>query len=348
MTVTVAQPPGRPPPAAAPHACGGSPARSALLLLATALLLLLALAPPALGPALQQPASPAAPGAPQPQQPAPAHGVSSVLVLLLCRAASARTLARLRALVAAGLDAHALPDEQPLPSALAAAPGRLHWQPTARVVAAGYLLLNPKMPANTSTWDRALLHAAGAARGRATWLVEDDVWFASGRALARVVEAYAARDEDLVASELLSRGPDVDEGLWYWWQRGHVLEVPGLRGGAMLPRYPGAPTMGTLNVLCRLSARLVAEVAAVARQHGRLVLHEALFASLVAARWREGWGLTWLAHPWSVIRWRPVVPLAEARAGAESHGWLVVHPVKLNESSAEEVDAVLEGEDAGA
>ncbi len=121
------------------------------------------------------------------------------------------------------------------------------------------------------------------------------------------------------------------------------------RGGeALLPRYPDAPTMGTLNVLCRLSPRLVGEVAALARQHGRLILHEALFASIVAARWREGWSLTWLAHPWSVIRWRPVVPLAEARAGAAQRGWLVVHPVKLNESSAEEEDAVLEGEYAAA
>ena len=314
-------------------------ARSALLLCATALLLLLTLAAPALGPALPQLQLQQLQQLPPPSL----HTRGAVLVLLLCRAASARTLARLRALVAVGLDAHALPDEQPLPSALASAPpGRVHWQPTAQVVAAGYLLLNPKMAANTSTWDRALLHAAGAARGRHVWLVEDDVWVPSGEALARVVEAYAARGEDLVASELLSRGPEVDERPWYWFQRGHVLHVEGRGGEALLPRYPDAPTMGTLNVLCRLSPRLVSEVAALARQHGRLILHEALLASIVAARWREGWSLTWLAHPWAVIRWRPVVPLAEARAGAAQRGWLVVHPVKLNESSAEEEDAVLE------
>ena len=275
----------------------------------------------------------------------PPHAHNRVLVLLLCKTASARTLERLRALAAAGLDAHAVPDEEPLPAALQAAPaGRVHWVPTGAVVAAGILLLNPKMEANVSTWDRALLFASSNNQGRHVWLVEDDVWFPSAGALARVVDAYAARTEDLVASELLSRGPGVDEAPWYWFQEGHVLQVRGLGGEVMLPRFPGAPTMGTLNVLCRLSPRLVAEVAAMARAHGRLILHEALFPSIVAAKWEAGWSLTWMAHPWAVIRWRPLVLLEEARAGARSHGWLVVHPVKLNASLATEQDAILEGE----
>jgi hypothetical protein len=282
-------------------------------------------------------------GGPSPQAPAaqvPAsHTHGRVLVLLLCKSASQLTLARLESLTAAGIDAHALPDEPPT-----APHARVHWQPTAAVVSAGYLFLNPKMAANTSTWDRALLHAATAAAGRMTWFVEEDVWFPSAADFALVLDAYGGRQEDLVASDVLSRGPD-EEDVWYWFQKGHVLGVPGLDGQAMLPRYPGAPALGTLNVLCRLSPRVLAEVAAMARQHRRLILHEALLPSIVAARWREGWALTWLAHPWSNIRWRPVVPLALARAGVASQGWRVVHPVKLNADSAVEEDAVLEEEE---
>ena len=312
--------------------------RSALFILAVVLCSLLYTSPlPSPAPHLAQPATSCGGGLPP-------HSHDRVLVLLLCKSATARTLERLRTLAAAGLDAHAVPDEEPLPAALQA--GRVHWAPTAAVQAAGMLLLNPKMDANVSTWDRALLYASTANQGRHVWLVEDDVWFPSAGALARVVDAYASRAEDLVASELLSRGPGVDEEPWYWFQDGHVLQVRGLGGAVMLPRYPGAPTMGTLNVLCRLSPRLVAEVAAMGRAHGRLILHEALFPSIVAAKWEAGWSLTWLAHPWAVIRWRPLVLLEEARAGARSHGWLVVHPVKLNASLAFEQDAVLEGEDA--
>lgn len=261
---------------------------------------------------------------------------SPPVVVLLCSEVNDEAVLQMNAFLRLGLDAHVIPDT------VTAGSERVHWVPTETALAAGYSHLNPNMAVNVSAWDRGLLWVTPyAARTGSThvWFIEMDVWLADGRALLDVINLFPEEGSpthyDLIASSLLSPGPGLGDD-WYWWQDHRISWAMGRTGSLLLPYnhsggVPGpplTPLMATFNVLCRLSTRLLNEVAAMAAREGRLVLHEALFPTLVRAKEREGWRLTWFATPWINIRWRPEFSAEEAREGSARFGWRVIHPVK--------------------
>ena len=253
---------------------------------------------------------------------------SRPVVILLCADVNIEVVNLLNSFIRQGLDAHVIPDTEIVSSV------HVHYLPTHYVQTSGYSLLNPNMESNVSAWDRGILWTTSylAETGNTfAWFIELDVWLADKQALSDLIRHFEASPCDLIAADVLSRGPGVDD--WYWWYDHRVSEARGASGDLMLPRKSpfhtnGAPLIATFNVLSRLSSRLLHEIARVAAREGRLIIHEALFPSLVRAREREGWSLTWFALPWVNIRWRPEFTEEEAREGVREQGWRIIHPVK--------------------
>jgi predicted O-methyltransferase YrrM len=155
-----------------------------------------------------------------------------------------------------------------------------------------------------TAWSRAFAYLERTLGDEeSVWFVEDDVAGSAG-SFADFVARSAAREADLCAVEIRTKGDDPN---WPWWGYGDG--------------YFNEPCRG-FQPLCRLSGRLIREVLSFRRKHGSFTFHEVLFSSLAHLH-----GMSWL--DWSrddefkgsiaEFRYRPEVE------------WVVVgisHPVK--------------------
>ena len=173
-------------------------------------------------------------------------------------------------------------------------------------VAAGYRNATSVFHKPVIAWDKALYAADG--RFQQCWFIEDDVLFADARALARLIDRYAADPNALLCASYAEPDSDPD---WPHWATAEAF-------------FPRIVTAHAFVPLCRLSAAVLAAVGEIARVNGRLCYIETMFASI-----RKSLHLPVGVYDASVasIRFQPYFTLDEARALFDS-GVAAVHPFK--------------------
>jgi hypothetical protein len=256
------------------------------------------------------------------------HGAPPVrtIAVIMARKPSDTLCSRIECLLGAGLDAHLVIDcgvGDDVSTARIA--DRVHFIPDADLTAAGFTDLQSKTCGKKLTaWERALLWCSKLAAERAlgyVWIIEDDVRWDDVSSLVALIDGYAADAADLVAQRIADS--QASRPHWPHWGTMHGL----------LPAASGL--CATFNVISRLSARLLAEIAAFGAAKRRLGFHEAFLPSLAHQRGLRisfyhdpHEGLAALPPPRGLpsmlLRFRPPVTDAELAR----HEANIYHPIK--------------------
>lgn len=251
----------------------------------------------------------------------------ATIVVIMTRKWSPELMKRLAHLVAVGLDAHlVLDDETSMPDTPDA---RVHFIDDPSLLAAGFTDLQSKTCGKKLTaWERATLWCAQQRRSLAfAWLVEDDVLWDRPDTLSSLVQGFARDPSDLVAQDLAAS--QASRPTWPHWNAAHGL-------------LPSASWAASFNVICRLSSRFLSALAAFARRRGCLGFHEVLLRSLavhhglrVALFHDPHEALAALPPltrglPRMLLRYRPAFTDAELERelGMHRDGGMIFHPVK--------------------
>lgn len=162
-----------------------------------------------------------------------------------------------------------------------------------------------------TAWDKATYLAYKSGCDYA-WFIEDDVYWNKVEVLRRVL-GYSG-DEDLITYPIAERVSDLKE--WPHWGKAAMLTKNKSAWGA------------SFNQCSRVSRRVLAEMARLASERGRLYFHEVLFLTICKLR---GYPFRYLEDiveddVYVEFRWRPAYTKIELEK--IDSGLILVHPVK--------------------
>lgn len=166
-----------------------------------------------------------------------------------------------------------------------------------------------------TAWDKAT-YFAYTSGAEYVWFCEDDVFWNKPGVIKSILNVAKDSSADLIAHRLAESYSDKPD--WWHWSKAELL--------TRNKQYWSA----SYNQLCRVSKRLLGELAALARYRKRLFFHEAMFATICKAKQYPILYLTDMKLPIYIkIRWNYPFTEDQVRELIEEHGGVLLHPVKF-------------------
>ena len=245
-------------------------------------------------------------------------------VAIMARSSNPAAVRKMKELVDLGLDAHLIVDQDPseptrsnrVDSETHNLTDRVHFIADSVIRPAGFTDINSRMLAKkTTAWERALYWTwFERPEWDFTWFVEDDVWWAQPADFLGFIRQYSVGEgaPDYIAQKIAENEGEVPA--WPHWSAGY---------GLLPKQHYGA----AFSVLCRLSRRMLIDIATFAKKRQTLVFLELFFPTIAKMR---GMAITWYGNEASPLhlRFRPAFCDEELEDCLRRSDARIFHPVK--------------------
>jgi hypothetical protein len=166
-----------------------------------------------------------------------------------------------------------------------------------------------------TAWDKATYFAYKSGADY-VWICEDDMFWNKPGVIKTIMNEAKDSNADLIAEPIAKTYADKSD--WWHWSKAELLTKN--------KSYWSA----SYNQLCRVSKRLLGELATLAKQRNRLFFHEILFATICKAKQYPILYLSDMKLPLYIkIRWNYPFTKEQVEHLIREHGAVLLHPVKF-------------------
>ena len=166
-----------------------------------------------------------------------------------------------------------------------------------------------------TAWDKAT-YFAYKSNAEYVWICEDDMFWNNPGVIKAIMESARQSNADLICQPIAKTYDEKPD--WWHWEK-----------AALLTRNKSTWS-ASYNQLCRISRRLLGELATLAKQRHRLFFHEIMFATLCKAKQYPIVYLSDMKLPIYIkIRWNYPFTKEQVEDLIREHKHVLVHPVKF-------------------
>lgn len=236
------------------------------------------------------------------------------MFLLVTRTVTEIIEHKLQQLLRAGIDAYVIVDH-----GLEKSTKRYITYPNEELEKEGFMYLHVTSKKNmgihkVTGWDKAVYHIYKTKVNYA-WICEDDVFWNRPAVMSMILKATENKTDDLIAYPLKESYETTPN--WNHWHYAQELTTNKKNWSS------------TYNQLCRLSSKLVSKIYDTAQKNHKLVLHEAIFATLCKMYSLKKSYYNDLGLPiYMNMYWKERLTKEEIQKVLEEHSYVLIHPIK--------------------
>lgn len=166
-----------------------------------------------------------------------------------------------------------------------------------------------------TAWDKAT-YFGYKSNADYVWICEDDMFWNKHGVIKAIMDQAKGSDADLICEPIAETYES--KPTWWHWPKAELLTKN--------KKYWSA----SYNQLCRVSKRLLGELAQLAKQRNRLFFHEILFATICKAKQYPILYLSDMKLPIYIkIRWDKPFTEEQVEELIKEHKHVLLHPVKF-------------------
>lgn len=233
--------------------------------------------------------------------------MGKTIFVFITRSKTSAIESRLRSLIAKGIDAYVMCDELDKPTK------RFLTISDEKMEELGWTHHMSQAKNRITAWDKATYfgYASGADY---VWLCEDDVFWNTSSVIQTILNIDST--SDLICERIAETYESKPK--WEHWNKAALLTST------------KSKWIATYNQLCRVSKRILHQMASLASTRRRLFFHEVMFAMICKI---HNYPITYLSDLklpiYIVIRWNRPFTKEQVSEEIESHKHVLLHPVKF-------------------